>query len=196
MMAPRLTGLRRKRPGRVALEVDGRPWRVVPDEVVVRCGLAAGLELERPLLREIRRALRRTEALELATRALGRRDLSRRRLDERLAARGVAEHDREGALATLAHAGVVDDARVARARAATLAERGWGDDAVLARLAGEGFPAELGRDAVAGLTSESERARAAAARFDDRGRAWAYLARRGFTHEAIESVLGTLDEEG
>jgi regulatory protein len=195
-MAPRLTGLRLNRPGRVALEVDGRPWRVVPDEVVVRCGLAAGLDLERPLLREIRRALRRTEALELATRALGRRDLSRRRLDERLAARGVVEHERAGALATLAQAGVVDDARVARARAATLAERGWGDAAVLARLAGEGFPAELGRDAVAGLTSESERARAAAARFDDRRKAWAHLARRGFPHEAIESALGTLDEEG
>jgi regulatory protein len=195
-MAPRLTAVRRSRPGRVALEVDGRPWRVVPDEVVVRCGLAAGLELERPLLREIRRALRRTEALELAARALHRRDLSRRRLDERLAARGVAEHEREGALATLAAAGAVNDARVARARGAALAESGWGDAAVVARLRGEGFTAELARDVLAGLAPESERARSAAARFDDRRKAWAHLSRRGFSEEAIEAALGTLDEEG
>jgi regulatory protein len=195
-MAPRLTALRRSRPGRVALEVDGRPWRVVPDEVVARCGLAPGLELERPLLREIRRALQRTEALALATRALARRDLSRHRLDERLAARGIAERERESALATLAGAGVVDDTRVAHTRAANLAERGWGDAAVVARLAGEGFPCELAREVVAALAPESERARAAAARFDDRRKAWAHLARRGFAQEAIEGALGTLDEEG
>jgi regulatory protein len=195
-MAPRLTAVRRSRPGRVALEVDGRPWRVVPDEVVARCGLAAGLDLERPLLREIRRALRRTEALELAARALGRRDLSRQRLGERLAARGVTEREREGALAALAGVGVVDDARVARARGATLAERGWGDAAVAARLEDEGFPAQLVRDVVAVLPPESERARAAAARFDDRRKAWAHLTRRGFAQEAIETALGTLDEQG
>jgi regulatory protein len=194
-MAPRLTALRRSRPGRVALEVDGRPWRVVPDEVVVRCGLAAGLELERPLLREIRRALRRTEALALATRTLGRRDLSRQRLDERLAARGVAEHERKGALATLMQAGIVDDARLARSRAAALAERGWGDAPVLARLTGAGVSGELAREAVAALAPESDRARAAAARFEDRRKAWAHLARRGFAQEAIESALGTLDAE-
>jgi SOS response regulatory protein OraA/RecX len=195
-MAPRLTALRRARPGRVTLEVDGRPWRLVPDEVVVRCGLTADLELERPLLREIRRALRRAEARELATPARGRRDLSRLRLDERLAARGVGEQEREGALATLARAGVVDDTRLARSRAATLAERGWGDAAVLARLATEGIPAELARDAVSGLTPESERARAVVASVGDRRKAWARLARRGFSQEATENALGALDEEG
>lgn len=195
-MAPRLTALRRNRPGRVALEVDGRPWRVVPDAVVVRCGLTAGLELERPLLREIRRALRRAEALDLAARALGRRDLSQRRLGEGLAARGVAEEERKGALATLTEAGVVDDRRAARARGAALAERGWGDVAVEMRLANEGFPAELARDVVAELAPESERASAQAARFGNRRKAWAHLARRGFTRDAIESALGGLDDEG
>lgn len=195
-MAPRLTGLRRSRPGRVALEVDGRPWRVVPDEIVVRCGLAAGRELERPLLRAIRRELRRLEALDLAARTLGRRDLSRQRLAERLEARGVAAREREGTLTTLTEAGILDDARAARGRAAALAERGWGDAALEARLQADGFSADLVRAAVAELPPESERARDAAARAQDPRRAWRYLARRGFSSDAIESALGALDEEG
>ena len=188
--------MRRSRPGRVALEVDGRPWRVVPDEVVVRCGLAAGRELERPLLRAIGRELRRVEALDVAARALSRRDLSRRRLAQRLEARGVAQRERETTLATLAEAGIVDDARAARARAAMLAERDWGDAAVEARLEADGFPAHLVRAALSELPPESERARAAAARAGNPRKAWAYLARRGFSSDAIESALGPLDEEG
>ncbi|MGH3041065.1 MAG: hypothetical protein ACRDNG_04895, partial [Gaiellaceae bacterium] len=73
---PTLTAVRRARPGRVELEVDDRRWRVVPDAVVLRCGLAAGVELDRPLLRRLRRELRRAEALEAATRTIARRDVS------------------------------------------------------------------------------------------------------------------------
>ncbi len=193
-MAPRLTALRRSRPGRIALEVDGRPWRVVPDDVVARCGLVAGRELERPLLRTIRRELRRLEALDLAARALSRRDLSRRRLTERLEKRGVAAREREETLTTLAEAGIVDDARAARTRARALAERGWGDAAVEARLEADGFPEDLVRAAVSDLPPESERARAAAAGAGNSRKAWAYLARRGFSSDAIESALGALDE--
>ena len=188
--------MRRSGPGRVALEVDGRPWRVVRDEVVVRCGLAAGRELERPLLRAIGRELRRVEALDLAAHALSRRDLSRIRLAERLERRGVAARERETTLATLAEAGIVDDARAARGRAAALAERGWGDAALEARLEADGFPGDLVHAAVSELPPESERARAAAAGAGSPRKAWAYLARRGFSADAIESALGPLDEEG
>jgi regulatory protein len=195
-VAARLTALRRSRPGRVALEVDGRPWRTVPDDVVARCGLAAGVELGRPLLREIRRSLRQAEAHEAAVRALARRDLSRRRLDERLRARGVAPAERESAVEACSRAGYLDDARAARRRAAALSERSWGDAAVEARLAEEGFPAELVRGALAELPSESERAAAATGRFGDRRKAWTALTRRGFSPEAVESALGALDEDG
>jgi regulatory protein len=195
-VAARLTALRRSRPGRVVLEVDGRPWRTVPDEVVVRCELASGVELARPLLREIRRALRQAEALEAAVRALGRRDLSRSRLDERLRARGVAPRERERAVAACSEAGYLDDARAARRRAAALCERGWGDAAVEARLAEEGFSAELARATLSELPPESERATAAAGRFRDGRKAWRHLAGRGFSAEAIEVVVGALDGEG
>jgi hypothetical protein len=104
------------RPGRVELEVDGRRWRLVPDEVVLHCGLAVGVELDRPLLRALRRELRRAEALGAAVRTVSRRDVSTRRLHDRLAARGVRRADAERAVATLEGAGVLDDARTAGSR--------------------------------------------------------------------------------
>jgi regulatory protein len=193
---PRLTGLRRSRPGWVVLEVDGRPWRTAPDDVVVRCGLASGLELERPLLRELRRELKRAEALAAAGRALSHRDLSRRQLAERLHQRGVAEHDAAGALATLADAGLLNDERLARRRALTLAERGWGDAAIEERLDRDCVEAAIVRAALAELPIEYERARALAASIPDRRKRWTLLARRGFSPDTIEEVLAGLDADG
>jgi SOS response regulatory protein OraA/RecX len=194
--APTLTAVRRQRPGRVALEVDGHPWRVVPDDVVARCGLAPGIVLERPLLRRFRRELRRAEALGAATRSLARRDLSAQRLRERLGARGIRAPAAEAALTTLASAGVVDDARLARSRAAALADRGWGDDAVAARLEQEGIDAEAARAALSELPPEPERAAVLAAGSVDRRAAWSLLARRGFASDSIEHAVGVLDENG
>jgi SOS response regulatory protein OraA/RecX len=194
-MVATLTAVRRRSRGRIALEVDGRPWRVVPDDVVVRCGLAAGVALERPLLRRIRTELLRAEALEAGLRALERRDLSRARLEERLRRRRPGSGAAEEAVATLEEAGLLDDARLAHTRAQGLAARGWGDAAVAARLGQEGLPAEDVRAAVAELLPEEERARAVAGSAPDRRRAWALLARRGFSPESAEAALGALDEE-
>lgn len=191
---PTLTAVRRSRPGRVALEVDGRPWRTVPDDVVVHCGLRAGLELERPLLRDLRRELRRCEALEAAVRTVSRRDVSAGRLRQRLDARGIAPQEAVAAVETLSAAGVVDDERLARSRARALAERGWGDAAVAARLEHEGLRREAVRGALDELPSERERAAELAARTPDRVALWRLLARRGFAPEAIEDVVGPLDE--
>jgi SOS response regulatory protein OraA/RecX len=192
--APTLTAVRRSRRGRVALEVDGRPWRVVPDDVAVRCGLRAGLALERPLLRELRRALRRAEALEAALGTVSRRDVSSRRLRERLDARGIASQEARTAVDTLASAGVVDDERLARSRACGLAERGWGDGAIAARLEQEGLPSAAVAHALAELPAERERAGELAEGMPDRSAAWRLLGRRGFALETIEDVLGTLDD--
>lgn len=192
--APTLTAVRRSRPGRVALEIDGRPWRVVPDDVVVRCGLRAGLELGRPLLREVRRELRRSEALATAVRTVSRRDISAVRLRQRLDARGIASREAESAVETLSAAGVVDDDRLARSRARALAQRGWGDAAVAARLAQEGVPSLAVTGALADLPAERERAAELGARTPDRRALWRLLARRGFAPETIEDVVGPLDE--
>ncbi|MGH3033881.1 MAG: regulatory protein RecX [Gaiellaceae bacterium] len=194
-MPATLTAVRRRSRGRVALEVDGRPWRVVPDDVVVRCGLAAGVPLERPLLRRIRTELLRARALEAGLRALERRDLSRARLEERLRRRRLGPAAEKEAVATLEEAGLVDDARLAHTRAQALAARGWGDAAVAARLRQEGLPDEAVRAALAGLSQEEERARAVAGSASDRRRAWGLLARRGFSPESAEAALGPLDGE-
>jgi len=192
----KLTALRRARPGTVLLEVDGEPWRTVPDDVVVRCRLAAGVELERPLLRLLRRELRHAEALELAGRTLRRRDLSRRRLSERLEQAGVAPAAERSALAALTEARIVDDARLARSRAAALAERGWGNEAIAARLDAEGVSQADVDEAIRRLEPEPARAARTAAGVRDRRKAWAMLARRGFEDETIEAVVGRLDGEG
>ena len=39
---PTVTGLREDRRGRVAVELDGSPWRTLPADVVVRAGSPAG----------------------------------------------------------------------------------------------------------------------------------------------------------
>jgi SOS response regulatory protein OraA/RecX len=136
------------------------------------------------------------EALDVPARALSRRDLTPQPLAERLERRGVAARERETVLETLTGAGIADDARAARARAEALAQRGWGDAALEARLAADGFPGDLVRAALSELPAERERARATAAGAGDRRRAWAYLARRGFSSDAIDFALGPLDEEG
>jgi SOS response regulatory protein OraA/RecX len=99
----------------------------------------------------------------------------------------------EATVATLTGAGFVDDQRLARGRALALAERGWGDAAIEARLAGDGLPEPLVRQAIAELESEARRA-AGLVRGLRPQKAWTLLQRRGFELEAIETVLGALDE--
>lgn len=186
-----VTRLRYERPGLVAVEVDGRPWRVLPEEVVVRAALAAGTALDRGRLRLIRRELRRLEALGVATRALTRRDLSSSRLERRLEQAGIAPAGRSGALDTLTRAGLVDDERVALARARALARRGLGDAAITHDLVErQGLDIELTRTVLKLLEPETLRAEAIAAA---RGRSLAtarHLARRGFGEGAIEAAVG------
>lgn len=192
-MSSKLTALRRDRPGRVALEVDGRLWRTVPDEVVVRVGLTTGMELERPVLRRLRSELHRANALKVAGRALARRDLSKQKLAARLDRAGVARDTAQATVATLTAAGAIDDARVAAARAAHLAERGWGDAAILARLECEGIDLEVASEAVRALPPERERAQALLAPGHAPRRAAQTLMRRGFAPETLEDLFPALD---
>jgi regulatory protein len=173
--------------------VDGRPWRVVPDEVVVRVGLATGVRLERALLRRLRAELAEARARELAGRALARRELSRCELERRLARARVEPRAGERAVEALERVGVLDDARVAFARAQALAERGYGDAAICARLAAAGIGEPEARAAVAILEPEDERARRLVSAERDLARAARTLARRGFDPGTVESILGPLD---
>ena len=185
--------------GRVAVEVDGALWRVVPVEVVVGAGISVGGELDRPTLRRLRRELRRNEALSAAARELRRRDLSSHVLADRLERRGVAAQERAEVVETLERAGLVDDDRFACARAAALAERGRGDAAIRWDLETKGLPGELVDRALASIDPEHDRARRILAR-RGRGAATArLLAARGFGEEAVEWALSAAagaDDEG
>jgi SOS response regulatory protein OraA/RecX len=164
----------------------------VPDAIVTRCGLRADLVLDRPLARSLARELRHERALATAVRSLRARPLSEQRLREKLRHRGVRPDVRQAVLGTLSEAGFVDDQRLARGRAAALAERGWGDAAIEARLAGEGLPPSEVEAALAELEPELLRAERLVAGLAPR-KAWALLQRRGFDLETIDSALGDLD---
>jgi SOS response regulatory protein OraA/RecX len=186
---PVVTALRAQGRGRVEVELDGMPWRTLPVEPVLSSGLRVGCELDRPRARRLRRELRRAEALSAAGRVLRARDLSEARLRERLERRGVGHEARSHAVETLARAGLVDDRRVARARAAALADRGYGDAAIRWRLETEGFASGQISDAVATLEPERERA-AHIVRARGPGPATARrLARRGFGEDAVDAAV-------
>jgi len=180
----------------VAVEVDGAPWRTLPVDAVVRAELRVGVELDRVRLRNVRRELRRTEALAWAVRALRRRDLSRQALEERLDRAGLTAEERSAALATLERAGLVDDSRFGVARAESLAARGYGDEAIRWALEREGVDPELASRSVASLPPEGERAAAVVGRRGAGPATAAYLARRGFADEAVEDVLGAASADG
>ena len=192
---PRLTALRRAGPGRVALEVDGEPWRRVPDEVVVRAGLAVGLELDRPTLRRVRKELARARGMAVAAGTLARRDASADEVRTRLARARVEPSAAADAVASLERAGALDDRRFARSRASALAARGYGDAAILAGLEAAGVGESGAREAGADPAPESERARALVTTQTDPGKTARLLARRGFAFDVVEEVVGALDSE-
>jgi SOS response regulatory protein OraA/RecX len=188
---PVVTALRADRRGRVAVELDGSPWRLLPSDVVVRAGLATGLSLDRPALRLLRRELRRAEALGVATSALRRCDLSSHGLAERLERAGVAPAAQAESLATLGRVGLVDDERFCRNRAASLAERGFGDDGIRHDLSRHGLPTELVEAALVELEPEAERARRIVERRGSGPRTARYLAGKGFCEDALEAAFAT-----
>ncbi|MBD0290346.1 MAG: RecX family transcriptional regulator [Thermoleophilia bacterium] len=165
----------------------------MPDDVVARAGLRRGLELDRATRRRVRAEIARARGFAVAGSALARRDLAAGRVHERLRRAGLDARAAEDVIASLEQAGVLDDERAAQARAHSLAEGAWGDAAIAARLAAEGFSEELALEAVATLTPESERVQALTARVSDRRKAAARLSRRGFAFESLEGLAEGLD---
>ena len=187
-MTPTVTGLRERKRGRVAVELDGRPWRVLPVDAIVRVGLTVGRPLDRPTARELAREVRRARALAGAARTLATSGRSRGELEQRLAQAGHARAAREEALATLDRAGLVDDARLGHARAELMARRGYGDAAIRADLRKRLISAEAAADAVAALEPEVERARRLVAAAPPSVKTLRRLANRGFSRDTLEEI--------
>ena len=179
----------RERPrGRVEIDLDGAPWRLVPADAVIRADLLVGRSLDREAARRLGRELRRAEALGLATRALRHRSLSRGRLEARLAGRGASPAARADAIDVLERAGLVDDARLAAARADVLGGRGYGDAAIRLALAREGFGDDAATPAIEALEPEADRARRLAERWGRGPKALRRLAARGFDEATLDEI--------
>jgi regulatory protein len=185
-----VSGLRELRGGCVAVELDGARWRTLPLDVVAQTRLRVGEELDRPRLRELARELRRARAVDVALRAVARREQSAAELDRRLGRRGVAPGLRAETMGRLKRAGLIDDERYALRRAESLAERGHGDASIVWRLARDGVTAEAAAAAVAALPAELERARRLVEARGAGPRTARELARRGFGEDAVEGALG------
>jgi SOS response regulatory protein OraA/RecX len=178
---------------RVRIDLDGEAWRTVPAAAVVSGRLRVGVVLDRERARDLRRAMRRSEALDAAGRALSRRDRSVAELDAQLARRGVRGGERQAAVETMSRLGYVDDARFARSRAETLAVRGYGDAAIVYDLEQRGVGSEQIATALEALAPEADRARAALARMASSEKAVRSLAAKGFSAEAVEAAVGSFD---
>jgi regulatory protein len=129
------------------------------------------------------------EALAIATRALARREHSRRSLRERLQRAGVGESELEDALAELERVGLLDDARFARERARVLAERGKGDAAIRFDLERSGVGAAEAEEALADLEPERERAEQVVSRRGAGPATARLLAGRGFDEDVVAAVV-------
>jgi regulatory protein len=127
--------------------------------------------------------------LDVATKALARRDFSERGLRERLERAGIDPAEAERVLARLRDEGLLDEARFAANRAHALAGRGKGDAAIRFDLDAQGLPAELSETALAGLEPERTRAERIVARRDSSAATARLLAGRGFDPEVVEAVV-------
>jgi regulatory protein len=188
-----VTALHPERRDRVRIDLDGEAWRAVPAAAVVSAGLRVGVALDRERARDLRRAIRRSEALDAAGRALSRCDRSAAELGAQLARRGLRPGERDAAVETMARLGYVDDARFARSRAEALADRGYGDAAIACDLERRGVANDQVAAALEAVAPEADRARVAASRAEDPMKAARLLASKGFSADAIEAAVGTFD---
>jgi len=147
-----------------------------------------GVEVDRERARRVRRELKRHETMQRAARALRSRDLSVAELDARLDRANVPTAARAEAIERLTSAGAVDDGRFAVSRAAALADRGAGNFLVRHDLEARGLAAEVIEAAIASLEPEHVRATRICVRRGTDPKTARYLARKGFSEDAIETA--------
>ena len=131
----------------------------------------------------------RDEALAVATRALARREHTRRSLAERLQRADIGESEAEEVLAELERLGLLDDGRFALERARMLAERGKGDAAIRFDLERSGVSASVVEEALARLDPERERAERLVGRRGATPATACLLAGRGFDEDVVAAVV-------
>jgi regulatory protein len=131
----------------------------------------------------------RAAALAVATRALARREHTRRSLRERLFRAGIATGLAETVVDELVERGLLDEGRFASERARVLAERGKGDAAIRFELERAGLDAAEIEDAIAGLELERDRAARLVGRRGATPATARLLATRGFDEDVVATLV-------
>lgn len=201
-----VTGLKAlgRRPGFVAVEVDGARFAVLPVEQVQALGLAPRRDLTEDDRRNLERAGALSEAHARALRLLAARGRSVREMVRRLRARGYPPDVVTDVVGRLEASGLLDDRSFAEAIARSRAERGYGPARIRADLTARGVERRVAERAVDAVVEGDEQTRLAAIDALVRKRAGqlrgvsphacerrlrAYLARRGFTGADVLSVV-------
>ena len=148
---PTLTGLAPdpRQPGYRLLEVDRGRFASLPEEALAGLPLAVGREIVPPLLVRLQELADLEAAYRAAVRVEARRSHARLDLRRRLIQKQHPPIAVEGALARLTGQGVLDDARFARAYAATRLGRGRGPARLIKDLLAQGVERRVAEVAVA-----------------------------------------------
>jgi regulatory protein len=139
------------------------------------------------------RAGRTVTAFDLACRWLMRVARSEAEIRLRLTRVGYSARAVDETLRRLREQRFIDDQQLARNRAQTLADRGYGDAWIENDLLQRGLAEALVQQALEGLPPESERAAVWLERGSARGgpgKAWRALLQRGFSADTAESAVG------
>lgn len=182
--------------------VDGEFWMTLPRDVIEALGLYEGREYEPSRLKLLEREVIEEKEMLYCLRSLDARMQTRRQLARKLQLREVDEEMAARILDRLDSIGLIDDEAVARQRAQTLLARGYGRRRAELKLYELGVDKDLGGkilDEVYLDDEQLERAlKAMGSRFsgkDDAQKAWAFLARRGFSSDVCRKAIDQLRAE-
>lgn len=206
---PTLTGLAPdpRQPGNRLLEVDRGRFASLPADALADLPLALGREIAAPVLARLQELADLEAAYRAAVRVEARRSHARADLRRRLIQKQHPPAAVDDALARLTGQGLLDDARFARAYAASRLGRGRGPARLIKDLLAQGVERRLAETAVArAVTDEGvdpdEEARAIAERrvrqLADlpapvrKRRLTAYLLRRGFSGGKMRALVERL----
>jgi regulatory protein len=186
-----------RRPARVEVYLDGRRWLTVPSATAGELAVGAALPPEAQAELEMR--VSEAAALETVGRLLARRAHSEQEARRRMQRAGFGEPLIAGVLARLRANGDLDDDRFARAWVENRKDfRPRSAAMIRSELRGRGVAADVIDAALAGFDEQGaaeEAARRAARRWtgsepsERRRKLYSHLARRGFNHEIIRSVV-------
>jgi len=196
-----------RRPGYVAVFVDGARFALLPIEEVKALGLVEGLELDDPRREALETAAERGNAYDAAVRLLAVRGRSSREIVMRLRRKGLGKDAVAHAVGRLEGEGLLNDTEFAKEYARARTERGYGRARILADLSAKGVARHDAELAATDAGEDDEEVRSqrllalarkratrlkGAERAVARRRLAAYLARRGYGPGQIRDVVEEL----